>query len=73
MPDGIMLYKCPECGQPAEEPGLCPVCRGDRQAHGCGGGSLAGRGECIPESENTDCGCPVIGYVQVHAPWCKHY
>lgn len=62
----IMIYNCPECGRPTEEPGLCPKCSGLDKKQG-------DFKACRPPSCDTDCDCPVIGYTKVHAPWCKYF
>lgn len=65
---GIITETCPQCGAPLERPGPCPSCSPDAGGH-CGDGQWT---VCQPPSAATDCDCPVIGYVKIHAPWCKY-
>ncbi len=63
---GIMTHRCPHCGQPVEQEGPCPICRGEK---GCG--EQDQWTDCTPAM--PDCDCPIIGYVKFHLPGCKYF
>ncbi len=59
QPEELLQPRCEVCGAVLVK-GRCPRCHPVEV------------GECL-NPEETDCDCPVVGYIKVHAPWCKYY
>lgn len=59
-----MVHRCPQCGQPVEEEGLCPMCKPREQQD-------TEWKDCSPAM--PDCDCPIIGYAKFHLPGCKYF
>ncbi len=66
-PIGIFTHRCPSCGQPVEDEGLCPMCRPAAE----GGEAPFQWKDCTPAM--PDCDCPIIGYAKFHLPGCKYF
>jgi len=60
----LMVHRCPQCGQPVEDEGLCPLCRPAEQT------DIQWK-NCTPAM--PDCDCPIIGYAKFHLPGCKYF
>ncbi len=64
-PMDLMVHRCPQCGRPVEQEGLCPECRPKEQQ--------ADNQWTVCNPPMPDCDCPVIGYAKFHLPGCKYF